>query len=203
MVGFEVTPEVLTKESYAGLPLRATVNLYDPHKQGESDERLEGPMKDSERNSQQQGTILVIHHDVSVLVLVRGILADHYRVLLAADAESAVRLAMLAEVAIDLALIGRDTPGVRNSRELQRRLLAIRPNLGTLSMMGRIEDGVIKMRTLGVPKARTGDDLAAQVQFAIGRRRISRTSTRADLPGQAAVKIARAPQVMRAGGTIQ
>jgi hypothetical protein len=198
---------MLFKESYAGLSLPDRVNLYDPYKEGGSDENLEGTMKDSRTNYRQRDTVLVIHNDAAVLVLVRGILAEHYRVLLAADAESAVRLAMLEGVSIDLALIGRNTPGVRNSRELQRRLTAIRPDLGILSMVGSVEDQVIKIRMVGIPKAHIADDFLAQVRWALGVRSLRRTlasnRVRADLPAQERTKIGRMPLVARAGATMQ
>jgi hypothetical protein len=150
-------------------------------------------MKDSVTNREQQQTVLVIHHDAAVLVLVRGILAEHYRVLFAVDAESAVRLAMLEDVSIDLALIGRNTPGVRNSRELQRRLTAIRPELSVLSMVGCVEDQVIKIRTVGIPKAHMGADFLGQVRWALGLGRLHRTVAsnlvRADRPHQERLKV--------------
>lgn len=160
-------------------------------------------MKDSRTNHRQQETILVIHNDAAVLVLVRGILAGRYRVLLAADAESAVRLAMFEGVSIDLALIGRDTPGVRNSKELQRRLTSTRPDLGILSMVGSVEDEVIKIRMVGIPKAHRAEDFLDQVRWALGLRRFNHTfasnRVRTDLPHQERVKIAAVPLVSRAG----
>jgi hypothetical protein len=162
-------------------------------------------MKDSGTNSQQQQTVLVIHHDAAVLVLVRGILAENYRVLFAADAESAVRLAMLEDVSIDLALIGRNTPGVRNSRELQRRLTAIRPDLGFLSMVGFVDDQVIKIRMVGIPKAHMGADFLGQVRWALGLRRLRRTvasnPVHADQPHQERPKVRGLRMV--AGATMQ
>jgi DNA-binding response OmpR family regulator len=132
-------------------------------------------MKDFGTKSHQQETVLIIHNDAAVLVLARGILAQHYNVLLATDAESAVRVAMLEGVSIDLALIGRNTPGVHNTRELQRRLTATRPNIGILSMVGSVEDEVIKIRTVGVPKAHQAEDFVSQVRWALGARKSHRT----------------------------
>ena len=156
------------------------------------------------RTNRQQETVLVIHSDAAVLVLVRGILAEHYRVLLAPDAESAVRLAMLEGVSIDLALMGRDTAGVRNSRELQRRLTAIRPDLSILSMVGSVEDQVIKIRMVGMPKARRADEFLDQIRWALAVRALKHAFTSngvpADLPLQERVK--GAPLVARAGATI-
>ena len=131
-------------------------------------------MKDLGTKSHQQETVLIIHSDAAVLVLARGILAQHYNVLLATDAESAVRLAMLEGVSIDLALIGRNTHGVHNTRELQRRLTATRQNLRILSMVGFVEDEVIKIRTVGVPKAHQGEDFLTQVRWALGARKLHR-----------------------------
>lgn len=158
-------------------------------------------MKDSGTNRQQ--TVLVIHHDAAVLVLIRGILAENYRVLLAADAESAVRLTMLEGVSIDLALIGRNTPGVRNSRELQRRLNAIRPDLAVLSMVGSVEDQVIRIRTVGIPKSQMGADFLGQVRWTLGLRRLSGTSAsiavRPDQPRPDRLKV-RGPRLVAHAG---
>src|SRR6476646_8138861 len=99
-------------------------------------------MKDSKRNRHQQKTVLIIHHDVSVLVLLKGILAKKYRVLLAADAGTAERLALLEAVPIDLVLMGRNTRGTRKSRDSQRRLVAVRPDLAFMAMIGSAEDRV-------------------------------------------------------------
>ena len=164
-------------------------------------------MENVKRNRQQQATILAIHDDVAVLVLVNSILAKHYRVLLAADAQTAVGLAMFEGLRIDLALIGRKTPGVCNSRELEYRLISARPSLGILSMTGSVEDEVIKVRVLGIPKARMKDDFATQVQWALGLRKVNGTLpsnvNRDDLPGRPVAKVRRPPLVMPAGRTMQ
>lgn len=161
-------------------------------------------MKDSQPNRHQQKTVLVIHYDAAVLVLMRGILAEHYRVLLAADTESAVRLAMLEDVPIDLALIARDTPATNNSRELQRRLTAIRPDLGILCVVAAIDGEVIRIRTVGISKAHLADDLLTQVRRALARRRPGNASAfvPADVPARTR-KIARATLRASAGAALQ
>jgi CheY-like chemotaxis protein len=134
-------------------------------------------MTDSKTNERQRQTILVIHNDAAVLVLVRGLLAEHYRVLLAADADSAVQLAMLEGVPMDLALIGRETPGVRNTRELQRRLTSVRPDLRIMSMVGSVGDRCIKIKTVGISRAHRADGFLAQVHRALGAPRVGRSFT--------------------------
>jgi DNA-binding NtrC family response regulator len=134
-------------------------------------------MKNLQTNDHQQRTILVIHNDAAVLVLLQGILAEHYRVLVAADADSAVRLAMLEDVPMDLTLIGRDTRGVRNTRELQRRLTSVRPNLRVMSMVGSVDEHCIKIKTVGIPKAHRAENLLEQVRWAMSVRRLSQTIT--------------------------
>jgi hypothetical protein len=136
----------------------------------------------SKSNHRINQTVLVIHRDAAVLVLVKGILAEHYRVLLAADAESAVRLAMLEGVSIDMALIGRNTLGVRNSRELQRRLAAVRPDLAILSMIGSVEDQMIKLKMVGVPKGHLADDFLVLVRWALSVRNLRHTPASNHLP---------------------
>lgn len=164
-------------------------------------------MNDSRTNYLPQETVLVIHHDAAVLVLARGILSPHYRVLLATDAESAVRLAMLECVPIDLALIGRDTPGVRNSRELQQRLSSIRPDLAFLSMVGSAHGPVIRLRMLRIPRAHLQDDFLPQVRWALNRRasrdKYAPTRVRTGIPAQERVDVPALPLVARAGATLQ
>jgi DNA-binding NtrC family response regulator len=164
-------------------------------------------MKDSRTNHNDQQTVLVIHNDAAVLTLVRGILADDYRVLLASDAGSALRLAMLEDVPIDLALIGRDTPGVRNSKELRRQLTAIRPDLGILSMVGFVDAQVIRIRMLRVPKTHMADDFLVLVSRTLSVRSLRRTVTLnripTDLPREERAKADRPSLTARAGSTMQ
>src|ERR1051326_9066707 len=103
-------------------------------------------VKHSHINIKRREAVLVIHHDTAVLVLLRGILAEQYRVLLAKDAEGAMRLARLGDVPIDLVLSGHHTPGTRNARELQSHLMSLRPDLAVLSFVGSVEEQVIKIR---------------------------------------------------------
>jgi hypothetical protein len=161
-------------------------------------------MKDSKRNGHQQKTILAIHHDASVLVLLKGILANKYRVLLAADAGTAERLALLEAVPIDLVLMGRNTRGARKSRDLQRRLVAIRPDLAFMSMIGSAEDPVIKIRIVGMPQARRSDDFIDQIRWTLAYRAVNRATASTDVhlhSRQKPSKNAGVPQVALAGAT--
>jgi CheY-like chemotaxis protein len=161
-------------------------------------------MRDIQENGEHQQTVLIIHHDPAVLLLVKHILSDEYRVLLATSAESAVRLAMLEDVPMDLALLGRNTPGVRNSWELQRRLLALRPELSILPVIGLVKDGVIRLRMPGISTAHSGD-LLDEVRWELNVRSLNRTAAVnfiADASDQPAAGTD-APLMVRAGGTVQ
>ena len=108
--------------------------------------------------------VLVVNSNIAVLVLMRGILQNDYRVLLAADAESAVRLLMAEDVRVDLAVIDRN---VRRSRGLQRRIKAIFPQLQILSMAGFVQDGVIRLQALGPSNEHLSGGLVQEIRAAL------------------------------------
>jgi response regulator RpfG family c-di-GMP phosphodiesterase len=161
-------------------------------------------MQNGEMTTAPQRTVLVIHHDAAVLVFLRGILAQHNRVLLATDAESAVRLAML-DVPIDLALVGRNTPGTRNTRELHRRLTSIRPELKVLAMVGCTDDAVIKVRLVGT-RAHAPDGFLGQVDRVLRapvRRRYATHQVSDERVAPKPVKVPNVAVAAHAGTTLQ
>ena len=94
-------------------------------------------------NRKSEKTILAVSGDVDVLVLMRGMLENHCRVLVAADAESALRLVTVHGIQVDLAVIDSNIAGSR--RGLLRRISGILPTLRTLPMASLVEDGVIRL----------------------------------------------------------
>ena len=74
-------------------------------------------------NRKSEKTILAVSGDVDVLVLMRGMLENHCRVLVAADAESALRLVTVHGIQVDLAVIDSNIAGSR--RGLLRRISGI------------------------------------------------------------------------------
>jgi hypothetical protein len=108
--------------------------------------------------------VLVVNSNIAVLVLMRGILQNDYRVLSAADAESAVRFLMAGRVRVDLAVIDRN---VRSSRGLQRRIKAIFPELQILSMAGFVQDGVIRLQALAASNEHLSGTLVQEIRAAL------------------------------------
>ena len=98
-----------------------------------------------------QHTVLVINSDINVLVLMKRILENDCRVLLAADAESAIRLMQIKGVRVDLAVIDGNVLSRRRSG-LVRRMTDILPQLRILFMAGSVEDGVIRLQALTTSK---------------------------------------------------
>ena len=111
-------------------------------------------------------TILVVNNDVAVLVLMRGTLENDYRVLLAADAESALRILAIDALRIDLAVIDRNVRGSRGGG-LRRQMLEIVPQLRILSMTGCVRDGVIRLQALGASDKRSSSSLLQKIRIAL------------------------------------
>jgi response regulator RpfG family c-di-GMP phosphodiesterase len=120
----------------------------------------------SHESKSAQKTVLVVNSDVAVLLLMRGILQNDYRVLLAADAKSAAHLLTIDGLRIDLAVVDRN---VRSSGKggLRRRLMEILPQTRILSMAGWVQDGVIRLHALGVSNTRTSDSLLQRISIAL------------------------------------
>lgn len=92
-----------------------------------------------------QKTVLVVASDVAMLILLRGVLQNEYRVLLAADTGSAIRLLTINGLRIDLAIVDRN---VRGSRRLQGRMTDTLPQLPILPIKGFVQDEIIRFKVL-------------------------------------------------------
>jgi len=95
-----------------------------------------------------RGTILIVHDDPAVLVLIQTILmgAD-YRVLLANESAHAVRMARQKHIHIDLVLLDVRIPGVSGA-ELADEISSIRPNIRVLWMQGFVREEFIRVKML-------------------------------------------------------
>jgi CheY-like chemotaxis protein len=120
----------------------------------------------SHRRKFAKQTLLVVNNDVNALVLMKGLLQNDYRVLLATDAERALRLFTIDGVRIDLAVIDRN---VRSSRRggLRRQMTEILPQLRILSMAGPVEDGVIRLQAFGASSGLSSDSLVQKIRIAL------------------------------------
>jgi two-component system cell cycle sensor histidine kinase/response regulator CckA len=98
--------------------------------------------------AENQGTILIVDDDPSVLILVQNILTSAgYRVLPALDRADAVRLAGQKHIHMDMALLDVYMPGVSGT-ELADEIMSIRPNLRILWMSGFVEDEFIRIKLI-------------------------------------------------------
>src|SRR5581483_2400157 len=105
-------------------------------------------MKKAKNSRDYRETILVVDDEPSVLVLIRAMLVgEQYRVLVANEAETAIRLVEQEHWGIDLALIDVCMPNM-NGIELANRLLESRPDLRILFMSGFVDDEVIRVNVL-------------------------------------------------------
>jgi response regulator RpfG family c-di-GMP phosphodiesterase len=111
-------------------------------------------------------TVLIVNSDVDVLVMMNGILQNDYRVLVATDAETAVRLLTLPEVTADLAVMDRNVPSSATG-ELQSQIAEISPRLRTISTASWVEDGMIRLQTLSASGERLTESLIQNIHSAI------------------------------------
>jgi hypothetical protein len=125
-------------------------------------------------NNGTKKTILVVNSDVAVLVLMRGILQKDYRVLLAADAESASRLLTIDGLRIDLAVIDCSVAGSRRGR-LQRQMTEMLPQLRIVPMAGLVQDGVIRLQAPTASNKRTSGSLVQRIRIALAADESRRT----------------------------
>src|SRR5215472_2149589 len=123
-------------------------------------------------------TVLVVNSNVNILLLMRGILQNSYRVLLAADAESASRLLRIRGLKIDMAVVDRKIPGLP-ADELGRLMLEKRPRLSVKFMDGFIENGVVRLRTHGEAGRRVSNSLVQAISGEFAHARPSRKATSA------------------------
>jgi DNA-binding NtrC family response regulator len=93
-----------------------------------------------------RGTILIVHDDPAVLVLMQTILkAADYRVLLAAERADAVRMARQKHIHIDIVLLDVHVPGLSGTG-LADEILSIRPSIRVLWMSGFVHEEFIRVK---------------------------------------------------------
>src|SRR5262249_3949798 len=93
-------------------------------------------------------TVLLVEDEESVRELVRVTLAARgYRVLEAENGEAGLRIAKEHGDSIDILITDVVMPGI-GGRELARRLLQIRPDLGVLYLSGYTEDTILHQGAL-------------------------------------------------------
>lgn len=92
--------------------------------------------------------ILVIDEHPSVLIVLKAMLESSIcNVLLANDAESALRLAQTSDLAIDLVLTDITMPD-SSGRDLADRILAVRPGVKVLFMSAFVDSEVVRIKLL-------------------------------------------------------
>src|SRR6478672_11473090 len=117
-------------------------------------------------NRKSGKTILAVSGDVDVLVLMKGMLENDYRVLVAADADRALRLVTIAGIHVDLAVVDRNIVGGR--RDLLRRMANIFPTLRTVPMASLVQDGVIRLQAFGALNKRRSGGLLQGIRIVLG-----------------------------------
>ncbi len=98
-------------------------------------------------------TVLLVEDEDSVRELVRDTLAVRgYKVLEAENGESGLRVAEASSGHIDLLITDVVMPGM-GGRELAKKLLLMRPDMGVLYLSGYTEDAIVHQGALGAGKA--------------------------------------------------
>src|SRR5713226_2416119 len=114
-------------------------------------------------------TILIVDDDLSVLAVIKCMLeSGDYTVLMASNAEAALRIATRTDLAIDLMVIDVVMPDV-SGPELAERIVAVRPLLKVLFMSGYADSEVVRVKVLDralgfLAKPFTSDGLLERVR---------------------------------------
>ena len=128
-------------------------------------------------------TVLVVDDEVAVLTVVSCMLqGGGYNVLLATNADAALRLATRESLAIDLALVDVAMPDM-SGPDLAERILATRPDVKLLFMSGYIDSEVVRIKVLErgrelLAKPFTPDGLLELVERALNFPGLSATPTK-------------------------
>jgi len=117
-------------------------------------------------------TILVVDDDISVLTVIKCMLeSSDYNVLLANNADVALRMAQRHDLSIDLMLTDVMMPDV-SGPDLAKQMQVIRPQMKVLIMSGYADSEVVRVKVLDhalgfLPKPFTSDSLLETVKRAI------------------------------------
>jgi DNA-binding NtrC family response regulator len=117
-------------------------------------------------------TILVVDDDISVLTVIKCMLeSSDYNVLLANNADVALRMAQRHDLSIDLMLTDVMMPDV-SGPDLAKQMQVIRPQMKVLFMSGYADSEVVRVKVLDhalgfLPKPFTSDSLLETVKRAI------------------------------------
>jgi two-component system, cell cycle sensor histidine kinase and response regulator CckA len=131
-------------------------------------------MNDKSFESLESGrkTVLVVDDDPSILLVIQAMLeSQDLRVLLANNAESALRLGEQSQLTIDLLLADVVMPDV-SGPDLALRMLSLRPNLRVLFMSAFADVDIVRVKVLDkalgfVAKPFSSDSLLANVREAL------------------------------------
>jgi len=129
----------------------STFHIYLPRVEESPEER--SPAKSQENEKGGSETVLLVEDEDSVRELVRETLVTRgYKVLEAENGEIGMRVAEASSDHIDLLITDVVMPGM-GGRELAKKLLLLRPDLGVLYLSGYTEDAVVHHGALGPGQA--------------------------------------------------
>ncbi len=124
-----------------------TFYIYLPRVEDSPEEMSPAKAQENEKGGCE--TVLLVEDEESVRELVRETLAARgYKVLEAENGENGMRVAHGFPDRIDILITDVVMPGM-GGRELAKRLLQLRPNLGVLYLSGYTEDTILHQGTLG------------------------------------------------------
>jgi len=128
-----------------------TFHIYLPRVEETTEES--SPAKSPERENRGTETVLLVEDEDSVRELVRETLVSRgYKVLEAENGESGLQVGENYKGQIDLLITDVVMPGI-GGRELAKKLLLMRPNIGVLFLSGYTEDAVVNHGALGPGRA--------------------------------------------------